>query len=464
MSSKNLCYLLLSIVASFLMMVPSAVAAQTTTQGLVRVELANQVDSLGFTVTGNYQLVDQSTGKLIMKLEPGEKWLVTLQNGRIALAGQRGKNGIYKGPVSVQAQTFQASILSGNGDLVDNNYAGELSVINSDGRVLPLEQAQAGITFKGSKGIVNLSEDGSLNLLTLTSNAGTTRYRGDLEFRVDGGKLTAINELNIEDYLCGVVPSEAIPSWPAEALKAQAVAARNYAMQKVETSRGDRANLGSNQYDQVYGGYDAETEATNKAVKDTSGIVMMSQGSLVTAFFHCSSGGFTENSEDVWLNPLPYIKSKTDPYDKNDKYYNWQVTYSNEQLAALMTQAGYPIKEVTDIEIEERTSSDARVKDLTVTGVGVTGKSEKIELCNADKVRIALGLKSSLFVLDKNYNKDKSLASVKITGRGYGHGLGMSQYGAYGMASQGYNYQDILKYYYSGVTLTSQYGRSSSLR
>jgi len=260
------------------------------------------------------------------------------------------------------------------------------------------------------------------------------------------------------------VPSESLSYWPEEALKAQAVAARNYAVQRMQATSGSYFNLVTNQSNQVYGGYDAETKATNQAVKDTSGIVMMSQGGLVTAFYHSSSGGFTENSEDVWSSPLPYIKWKSDPFDKNNNHYNWQVSYTNEQLAALMTKAGYPIKKVTDIQIKERTSSGARVKSLAVTGVGTTGKAVKLEISNADQVRIALGLKSSLFVLNKSYNKDKSLAGVKLTGSGFGHGLGMSQYGAYGMATQGYNYQDILEYYYSGVTLTGQYGRSLSMR
>jgi len=454
--SKNLWYLLLSITVLFFMIIPSAAASQTT--GIVRVKLVDQADSLGFIVSGNYQLVDQSTGKLIVNIKPGDNWQVALQNGRIALTGQGGKNSIYKGPVILQSQSFQASILSGNGLQVDKEGVGNLSVINGDGQVLPLNQAPGGISLRDSKGVVTLGDSGDLNLISLISNAGTIRYRGDLEFMVDNGKLTAINILNIEDYLCGVVPSESPSYWPAEALKAQAVAARNYALQRVEATSGSSYNLVPNQSNQVYGGYDAETEATNKAVKDTRGIVMMSKGSLVTAFFHSSSGGFTENSEDVWLNPLSYIKWKSDPFDKNNNYYNWQVTYSNEQLAGSLTTAGYPVKKITDIQVKERTSSGARVKKIAVTGIGTTGKTVSYEIFNADEVRSALGLRSSLITLSKTYNKDKSLAGVKITGSGNGHGLGMSQYGAYGMAVQGYNYQDILKYYYSGVTLTGDYG------
>ena len=124
-----------------------------------------------------------------------------------------------------------------------------------------------------------------------------------------------------------MVPAEIPPSWPKEALKAQAVAARNCALQQVEVSRGSKYNLLDDQLSQVYRGYDAETPATNEAVEETRGMVMTSQGRLITAFFHACSGGFTENSEDVWLEQLPYIKGKADPYDKNDKHYDWQVDY-----------------------------------------------------------------------------------------------------------------------------------------
>jgi stage II sporulation protein D len=105
------------------------------------------------------------------------------------------------------------------------------------------------------------------------------------------------------------------------------------------------------------------------------------------------------------------------------------------------------------------TASGARVKKLAVTGVGTDGKPLQIEISNADNVRIALGLKSALFTLKKEYDKDKNLTGVNISGSGWGHGLGMSQWGANGMAKLGYKYQDILKYYYSEIKIAPNYGR-----
>ena len=116
---------------------------------------------------------------------------------------------------------------------------------------------------------------------------------------------------------------------------------------------------------------------------------------------------------------------------------------------------------MTDIEELARTASGARIEKIAVSGQGATGEPIRVVISNADKVRIALGLKSSLFTLEKVCNQKGGLEGVKIRGCGFGHGLGMSQWGAYGMAEQGYNYQDILKYYYSGVSIAGDYGRTS---
>jgi stage II sporulation protein D len=276
---------------------------------------------------------------------------------------------------------------------------------------------------------------------------------------LEEGKLTAVNVLNIEDYLRGVVPSEMPSDWPAEALKAQAVAARNYALQRVEATRGDTFNVYNTMTSQVYGGYDAETAAANKAVEGSRGMVMLSGGKTVSAFFHSSSGGFTENSEDVWTDRLSYIRSKEDPYDKNSKHYNWEVTYSADQLRDKLAAAGYKFSKVTDVVELERTSSGARVMEIAVKGLGTDGKSLRVEIKNADKVRAALGLKSALFEFTNKYDRSKNLIGIEFNGSGWGHGLGMSQYGARGMAQEGFDYKEILKYYYSGVKFAEDYGR-----
>lgn len=426
--------------------------------GTVRVALVRGNDALTFQVIGNYQITDQSTGRVIAEPKQGEKLKVELKGSRIAVSGSRDTYGTFKGPVTVRESGSAAAVINGGGKVTDVSLE-KLTALNGNGTTVSLKTS-GGPTIRSSSRTVKFtggSDD--LNLVSLTAAGGSKRYRGDMEFCLEDGKLTAVNVLNIEDYLRGVVPAEMPAYWSPEALKAQAVAARNYALQRVGTSRGSTFNVSCDISSQVYGGYDAESPATNKAVEETRGVVMLSGGEIAAAFFHSSSGGCTENSEDVWIGKVPYIISKKDPYDKNENYYNWKVSYTTEQLKDKLASAGYKFKKITEINELARTSSGERVKKIEIKGEGTDGKPLAVKIENADNVRIALGLKSSLFEITKKYDKSKNLTGVEITGSGWGHGLGMSQYGALGMAREGYNYQDILKYYYTGVVLAEDYGR-----
>lgn len=432
--------------------------AGAATAGTIRAALVSGAETLSFKVSGNYEIVDLATGKVLSELKQGETCQVELKGSRIAVKGSRDSYGSFKGPVAVRESGSSAVVRSGSGAVKDLGLE-KIMAISSDGKIVPLKSTVSPVIRTASGTIQFKGSSGGLNLVSLSSSSGSKRYRGSVEFCLEEGKLAAVNVLNIEEYLRGVVPSEMPSSWSPEALKAQAVAARNYALQRVETTRGSASNVNSDISSQVYGGYDAETVATNKAVEETSGIIMLSGGSTVSAFFHSSSGGFTENSEDVWSGKLSYIRSKADPYDKNEKHYNWKVSYTADQLKEKLAVAGYKFKKVTDVVELERTSSGARVMELAVKGVGPDGKSLTAEIKNADTVRATLGLKSALFKFTKKYDRSKNLTEINITGSGWGHGLGMSQYGAYGMALEGYDYQEILKYYYSGINFAQNYGR-----
>ncbi|BAF59211.1 MAG: SpoIID/LytB domain-containing protein [Pelotomaculum sp.] len=453
--------LVFAFTASLIALVPAADASSPFVPCTVRVALTRQADTLSIKAGGNYQLVDKSTGKVISRLERNEALQASVRNNRLELKSGKKLFGPFSGPVLVQETVFHKWVKGGSGEKYEKYSADGLVVLNGSGRTVSLDEVAVPYV-KSSGGTSALPGSGELNLLALTTGEGTRRYRGSVELQVEGGKIIAVNELNIEDYLRGVVPSEVYPDWPLEALKAQAVAARNYAMQQVEATRGQRFNLECTQYSQVYKGYDAETPATNRAVEETRGVVMLWRGSLIAAYFHSSSGGYTENSEDVWTSALPYIKGKADPYDKNSPHYNWQVQFTAGQLAARLKEAGYPFEKVTDIEELARTASGKRVEKIAVKGTDTSGKSLRVEISNADSVRMALGLKSALFTMKKTYDGGKNLKQVDITGSGFGHGLGLSQWGAYGMARQGYNYQDILKYYYTGINIVNNYGRTTS--
>ncbi|MDF9408688.1 SpoIID/LytB domain-containing protein [Pelotomaculum isophthalicicum JI] len=444
----------LSVIFSLLLPVVAEGAQKSET---VRVALERQAKSLSFIANGDYQLIDLSNNKVITKIGRKESWQVDLQAGQIMFQSSGKKFGPFSGPVVVQENNTRISVIAANKNVVERISMNDLVALNASEESVNLGE-NTSLYVRNDRAQKELASSSGLNLISLLEGAEYKRYRGNIEFRVESGGLVAINELNIEDYLRGVVPAEMPSSWPAEALKAQAVVARNYALQKVEATSGSSYNLTNDQFSQVYSGYDAEVSATDKAIEETRGVVMLNRGNLISAFFHSSSGGYTENSEDVWYNALPYIKYKVDPYDKNNLHYNWQVNYTAAQLLEVFKSAGYKFKNITGIDTAY-TASGARVKKLTVSGVGTDGKPLRAEIANADNVRIALGLKSALFTLKKVYDKDKNLTGVNITGSGWGHGLGLSQWGANGMAKQGYKYQDILKYYYSEINIVENYGK-----
>ena len=460
--SVNLFRFLAGIVILLCLALPAGAA--TTVPGTIRVALLRQAESLSFQTDGTYQLIDRSNDRTIMTLGRGETVKASLTGGRIVLQkqGTSGILGSFSQGVLIQEGAFQAAILNGSGKKTEVISAAGLVAVSSAGKRVGLENGGEAIA-RGAFGTASLSvrngKSEGPSLFSLNQGTGYVRYRGNLEIRPENGKLAAVNSLNIEDYLRGVVPSEMPASWPFEALKAQAVAARNYALQQAEVTRGNTFNVFSDQYSQVYGGYDAETTATDRAVEETRGMVMLSRGSLIDAFFHSCSGGYIENSEDVWREPLPYIRWKADPYDKNDRYYNWEVVCSVEQLKDQLCEKGFKFKTVTGIKELARTASGARIEKIAVSGTGQDGKPLREEIANADSVRIALGLKAAPFAIKETFGKDNKLSTVTLKGSGWGHGLGMSQYGAGGMSREGYNYQDILKYYYAGISLAPDYGR-----
>ncbi|MDD4334532.1 MAG: SpoIID/LytB domain-containing protein [Desulfotomaculaceae bacterium] len=453
-------YLFRTIIASFIVLscfFLCAGDAGAASAGTVRVALVRDCADFSFQVSGNYEIVDQATGRVLAVLKQGEKMQVGLKGKRISLSGSRSDYGTLKGPLLVREARSSASVINSSNRVMEQSIAA-LMAVNGDGRTISLGSSEAPTVRSSSKTVQLTGGSDGLNLVTLNSASAGKRYRGDMEFLLEDGGLTAVNVLNIEDYLRGVVPAEILSYWHPEALKAQAVAARNYVMERAATSRGS-FDVYCDMTSQVYGGYDAESSSTSKAVEETRGIIMLSGNRVVSAFYHSSSGGCTENSEDVWNNAVSYIKGKSDPYDKNGDHYNWQVSYTTDQLIKKLASAGYKFKKITDIKELARTSSGQRVKKIEIKGEGTDGKPLTVVINNADNVRMALGLKSSLFQLTRQYDKQKNLTGVEITGSGSGHGLGMSQYGARGMAEEGYKYQDILKYYYSGIELAGDYGR-----
>ena len=276
------------------------------------------------------------------------------------------------------------------------------------------------------------------------------RYRGALELRHKSGGLTAVNIVPVDGYLRSVVPEEMPVDWPAEAIKAQSVAARSFAL----ASRGRHASEGydlcTTTHCQLYTGTTAEKSASNAAIKATRGEVLTYGGKPIEALFHTDSGGMTENSEDVWGSHVPYLRAAKDTPAKT---MPWTKAISRADLERKLAAKGHDIGKVRSLVLsplaigrsaKDRTAS-GRVKTMTVKGTKGTAT------LSGTTWRSLLGLKSTLF--DAKLAKDM----VTFTGYGSGHGLGISQWGAERMAAKGASYAEILHHYYIGTTLQQMY-------
>jgi stage II sporulation protein D len=261
-------------------------------------------------------------------------------------------------------------------------------------------------------------------------------YRGDVRLVRRGGNLDAINYVDLEDYLYSVVGAEAIASWPLEALKAQAVAARSYALYKRAESPNDLYDVDTTTATQVYKGLESEASSTIQAVRETANQVMVYGGQIVLAVYHSSSGGHTENVEDVWSSPLPYLRGVAD-YDQNAPVYQWSKFFSSAELSGRVGGVGTIRGMIPD-------STTPRGRIITMQVIGDRGTTR----VSGEQLQRALGLRSRLFSVTATGD------GFQVNGRGFGHGVGMSQWGAKALADQGWDYRQILGHYYRNVALS----------
>ena len=258
-----------------------------------------------------------------------------------------------------------------------------------------------------------------------------------------------IENVQLEDYLVGVVAAEMYATFEDEALKAQALTARTYIVKKMlskdKMGVPEGAEVTDTQQHQVYHSdeelrkkwgkdYDEKKSKVLAAVRATSGQILTYNGEAIDASFFSTSNGYTENSEDYWPNELPYLRSVSSPWDKNSpKFSSQKVMSVGEFEAKLGVKVG---SDSTIGKIVERTTGK-RVAKVDFNGKVLTGK----------EIREALELQSSDFDWERKGSK------IVINTKGYGHGVGMSQYGANGMAAEGKDYTEIVKHYYQGVDL-----------
>lgn len=319
-------------------------------------------------------------------------------------------------------------------------------------------------------------------------------YRGGIGFkRFPGSDLTIINYIPMSHYLYGVLPKEMSGSWPLEALKAQAVAARNYTISRMGEHGNHGFDICATTHCQVYGGYDYEKQRSNQAVDETAGKLLKYNSTLVQTFYHSNSGGHTENIENIWSSKLPYIVGVNDPYSVGSPNTDWTITYSKQELASKLKAAGYDIGTLGEVYIASR-SQNNRVLELVFIGSKDTvtlKKEETRKVLGYRKIKsmwFDIGDQPEAMVVDSTayytmnvgaayvmtanravQKMDKRAVAltdgqqvvtvgnlqtgddITFTGHGFGHGLGMSQWGAKNMAEQGFTYDQILTHYYKGT-------------
>ncbi len=278
------------------------------------------------------------------------------------------------------------------------------------------------------------------------------RYHGDFEYvRRSGDKLTVINIVDIEDYVKGVIPYEMSGSWPIEALKAQALCARTYAASHFNANSYYGFDVTNDTYSQVYRGLTGATSTSDAAVEQTAGIYILYAGEPISAMYCSSNGGATEDSENITGNAVGYLRGKVDSFEAAAASINanssWTDTLTRSQLAEKANTLGFSIASADSIELTYSDTGNVigiRLTDSNGRSASFSGKA-CYEFCTS-----TLGLKSISFEISENGD------SVTFIGSGWGHSLGMSQFGAYAMAkTYGFTYDQIVNFYYTDITLAS---------
>jgi stage II sporulation protein D len=318
---------------------------------------------------------------------------------------------------------------------------------------------------------------------------GGAQYRGVAEvMRNAAGTLAGINEVGMEEYLYGVVPRELGPTqYPEmEAQKAQAVAARTYAHASLGKHWNNGYDVLATVQDQVYGGVAAEQSISTSAVNATAGIVATYNGVMINALFYATSGGRTSNSEDVFAVTEPYLRSVWDAppgqelpstaalladlktptwtgaYSAWHSLHRWSYTWTMAQMSCVIGDfADKAVGNVTGINILGRSTSGRVTKIEYVTQQGTFTDSSgairsSLQYINSSGVPTMLN--SNLFVVEPVTGSTGALTGWRVYGGGNGHGAGMAQTGAVGMARAGHTYDQILKKYYTGIVLETKVG------
>lgn len=275
---------------------------------------------------------------------------------------------------------------------------------------------------------------------------GGRRYSGALEGRRAHGEWLYINHVPIDEYLTSVVSHEMSPTWHREALKAQAVVARTYLLTKMKERTNQPYDVDATTNYQVYGGIKKNDSNARAAVAETHNEVLLYQGNLAETFFHSACGGTLASAREVWGKEIAYLNVQSSPYCATAPVYKWQITIPFSEIGRRLALRG-----VKNVSVAERSESK-RVRALKIT------TAAGVKTVRADKFRVALGalkVKSTFFGVARKGN------AVLLTGRGFGHGVGLCQWGTKVQAEErGMSYRRILDHYFPGTSLRTVSGQS----
>ncbi len=288
-------------------------------------------------------------------------------------------------------------------------------------------------------------------------------YRGTINLVADGPAISIVNQLSIDEYLKGVIPKE-MPTGKGneyyEALKAFTICARTYTFSKLNENK-KRFDVFADTRDQVYGGSSIEKEIVNKVVDETRGLILTYNDKPAVTFYHSTCGGYTEDAKNVFPNmDLPYlvtVKDGVEPYCSESPKFTWTETFPENTFVQRFVSAGYldsPDYSVSRMNINS-TFKSGRINELEIGFKGSGGRQKTVKLYG-NNIRYIIRTADNKTILESNnFSIRRDGDNIIINGKGYGHGVGLCQWGALEQSKEGRDFEEILALYYPGTKIES---------